>query len=186
MVLLAEGEFWLWAAKMADPAFITSLGALVAIVLKHFKDEKGRAEIKEDVKGVKEDVKDNTELCKQVVPAVDSATKKMEVATETAEKVVGTAAAKMGEALSKQIGERAENAAVKLAEVTAGSQKVLVESVANLSKKIHGEDGTCVVGRLGEQARQIGSLDQRVSNLESDVALVKGDTKQILEILRTK
>jgi hypothetical protein len=96
---------------------------------------------------LQKDIKENTDAQKQILPAVaekvDSATKKAEIATNTA--ISATSAAVV---IAKQVADKAESAASKVADVAAVSQKATVAAVNDLAKTIKGDDGTCIHGRL--------------------------------------
>jgi len=180
--LIAEGELW---NNMA--AIIMSGATLLAVLLNWVTNMftawlSHRAQL-----GIKADVKENTDLTKAVLPAVEqktgSAVKAAENAQHTAEKITETAAAKVGVLIGKALSDKAERAADKVADVALKSSAALSEKIDTISKNVKGEDGTCLTGKVNEHGEQIKSLVTRMEAVEGAVSLVKGDTKQILDIL---
>lgn len=202
MALFAEGAgFWDWAVKFMDPQTLTQVGIIVGLVLKHFRDEHNKKEVKKEVTDGNELTKENKKAIEQVLPGVtvkvDSAEKKADEATSEAKKLIVTAAEKIGTAIAekmdKKADENAEKVAEKVAEVAVEAKEdreKLVGTVNRIANAIHGpgerdgEGETCLTAKVREHGDAIKELKNEMAGVKKDVAEGLGILREMQESRR--
>lgn len=179
-MILAEGDFWTWmnrvTDKFFDPTFWVALGSFLTLCYKMHRDWSVPTELKKNTDATTE----NKEAINQVLPAiavkVDSANKKSEETLEKSEKVVENMAGKVAVYVTKELRDKAEinakevkDAAKIVAQTAREGQEKINQAVEKVSKAIHGDDGSCLTGKVKEHGERLTKMDERLTNVEQAV-----------------
>lgn len=180
MPLFADGD------GNGTAAIIVAVGTLLTVILNWITTMYGHW-----INSKKLD--NNTTVCEQIVPTVnekvDSGVRKAEEAKDTAVRATEIAATKAAIVIGKQLSDKADIAAIKVASAaavaTTANQVQMKQSVDKLTECLRGNDGTCLTSKVAEHTNRLGNVEARLAGVESSVDGAHAKLDTILEVVKT-